>query len=383
MCEQAASSSSNARKHVLAVGPDADPGHRDSGDVLDGLDVLPGLFWKLRHLLALADVLLPARHRDILDLNRTQLFQAGGHLRLWQPLAVELVAHADLNLTQACEHVKFGDVDRVVAVERGGVLHDLHVEPAAPARPPGRSAVLVADIAQPLARLVIELSRERPSADARRVRLHNADHAADLPRRHAEARAHAAHRRARRRHERERAKVDVKQRGVRPLHEHARALFQLVVHKGERVHDLRRENARVLQVPIDLLLLIDLAESSRIMPLLEQIKVAHLVRQRLCVEQVDEPQAVAVDLRCIARADPTLGRTNRTGRRRRFFLLEQAIDGAVGVEQDLCPIGDEEAGQSVWVVILELLDLAHERGDVHDNTVADDILCALVDHAAG
>ena len=59
-------------------------------------------------------------------------------------------------------------------------MADKHrVEPAAAPPPPGINAILMAFVAEQLPDLVREFSRERPTADARRISLGNAEHIAD------------------------------------------------------------------------------------------------------------------------------------------------------------------------------------------------------------
>ena len=84
--------------------------------------------------------------------------------------------------------------ERVEAVDARGVAHGDRVVPAAAARPTGRRAVLLAALAQALAHLVVQLGRQRPLADARRVGLGHAEHAVDRLRPDAEPGADAADR---------------------------------------------------------------------------------------------------------------------------------------------------------------------------------------------
>ena len=86
------------------------------------------------------------------------------------------------SIRQAVEHVELRQRQRVEAVDARRVAHDDRVVPAAAARTAGRRAVLLAAFAQPIAQLARELGRQRPLADARRVRLRHAQHAADRAR---------------------------------------------------------------------------------------------------------------------------------------------------------------------------------------------------------
>ena len=103
-------------------------------------------------------------------------------------LAVEPVADADLELVEAVEHVELGQRDAVDAADLDGLAHQHGVEPAAAPLAPRDGAELVPALAEPLADLVVELGRERPGADARRVGLGDAEHVADGARAHARAR---------------------------------------------------------------------------------------------------------------------------------------------------------------------------------------------------
>ena len=60
------------------------------------------------------------------------------------------------------------------------MAHDHGIEPAAAPRPSGGGAELVAVLLQLLAEVVEQLGRKRAAADARGVRLDDADDAGDL-----------------------------------------------------------------------------------------------------------------------------------------------------------------------------------------------------------
>src|SRR6185369_3912304 len=102
-----------------------------------------------------------------------------------------------------------------------------------------RLAQLVADLAR-------DLGGEGAVADARRIRLADADDRADIGRTDAGARARAAGDRARAGHERIRAAVDVEQRALRAFHQDALARAQRRAHDAGRVADHRRQLLAVL-----------------------------------------------------------------------------------------------------------------------------------------
>src|SRR6185369_6677903 len=97
------------------------------------------------------------------------------------------------------------------------------VEPAAASRTSGRRSVLVPGFADALADRVLLLGRERSFADARGVGLRDPDDAVDLPRREAGARGDPVRPRARGGHERIGPRVEVEQRALRALEDHALA----------------------------------------------------------------------------------------------------------------------------------------------------------------
>mmetsp|Transcript_3807 Transcript_3807/g.12713 ORF Transcript_3807/g.12713 Transcript_3807/m.12713 type:complete len:391 (-) Transcript_3807:286-1458(-) len=370
-------------EHVLAALPHAHPRHRDADHLLDEAHVLAGLHRERGERFALGDVFLPAGHSDVLDLHVGEVVQARGHARRRERLAVQLVADADAQLRDAGEHIELGDVYAVVAVDERRVLDHLEVEPAAPARAARRGAVLAAHVPEALARGVRELRGEGPRAHAGGVGLHYADGAVDLLGRDAEARAHAADGRAARRDEGEGAKVYVQEGGVGPLDEEPGARGHGVLHEAEAVHDLRLEQLGVLEVPLDLVLDVHGLHRRGVVDLLEGVEVAHPVGQRGHVKEVRKADAVAVHLGGVAWADAALRGAQRAGGRLGLLQLEQAINFAVRVEENLGAVGDEDPLERVRVKVLEVVELLEERGDVHHDAVADHVARPGVDHAAG
>ena len=109
--------------------------------------------------LGLGDVLGPARQRLV---DRLGVVEVGLAVRQFlDPLAVDLVRHADRDPLPAGEHVELGEEEVGEAVDPGRVAGDDRVEPAAAAVTAGGDAALAADAAQRLAVLVEQLGRER------------------------------------------------------------------------------------------------------------------------------------------------------------------------------------------------------------------------------
>ena len=154
-----------------------------------------------------------SRARFIRGLDRGKVVCIAGEI--FRRLAVEQIAGANFQLVERAEHVQFGDGEPVNAVDHCRVAERGGVEPPAPAGASRRCAVFVAFGAEPVAGRIVALAGERPVADARAVRFHNADNAGDCLRRNAQARASAAARRTAGRDIRVRAVVNVQKRPLR------------------------------------------------------------------------------------------------------------------------------------------------------------------------
>ena len=163
-------------------------------------------------------------------------------------LAIGLVGSADLDAVDGTEHVELGERDVRQAVDVDGVARDDRVEPAAATLAPRRDTVLVPRLAQRRAVVVEQLRRERAAADAREVRLGDAQDLLDV--RGADARAgHGAARRAvGRRDKRVGAVVDVELRRLGALEQDLLAGAQRVVEQPRAVDDVRADLLRVLEV---------------------------------------------------------------------------------------------------------------------------------------
>src|SRR5690606_14871331 len=194
---------------------------RHARELLDALEVAPrGLRQRsvVRHVLRLVFPARPALvDRLALDVAVREERHLGRHL------AVDAVTRAKLDLGQAVEHVELRETERGQTVREHGTPEQHGVEPAAAARPSRRRAELMADARQVLADRVRELGRERPGTDARRVRLHDTEHAVERRRTDTRAAQRTADRRIRRRDERIRAEIDVEHRALRTFEQDAAA----------------------------------------------------------------------------------------------------------------------------------------------------------------
>mmetsp|Transcript_13782 Transcript_13782/g.36960 ORF Transcript_13782/g.36960 Transcript_13782/m.36960 type:complete len:228 (+) Transcript_13782:483-1166(+) len=224
---------------------------------------------------------------------------------------MQAVADANLELLNAGEHVELGDVDGVVSVEACSILDHLDVKPATPAWPSCGRAVLVTHVEEVLTNGVAELSGKWTCANARGVCLDHTNDAPNLARRKAESRAHTTHSGGGGGDEGEGAKVNVEEGRVGALDEEARVFLDLLVHEGEGIHDLRRKKLGVLHVPLDLIFLVVVGESTGIVLGLEAVEVAHFGGQGVRVQQIRKADAVAIHLGGVARSDTTLRRAER------------------------------------------------------------------------
>jgi hypothetical protein len=120
------------------------------------------------------DLLGPAR--DVLVHRLRALEQLGIGRHLVQDLAADVVADRDLHLLEPGEDIQLREGERVEPVDARREAQRERVEPAGPAGTARGRAELVADLSQPLADLILELGRIGSAADARGVRLGDAEH---------------------------------------------------------------------------------------------------------------------------------------------------------------------------------------------------------------
>src|SRR5262249_17887031 len=149
------------------------------------------------------------------------------------------VGDANLDRRQTVEHIQLGDGQAVDAVDLHRAFECDQVDPAAAARTPGGRAEFVAAFAQRFAGGVVEFGGKRAAADARRVRLADAEHVVDVARAHAGAGAGATDGGVGRGHERIGAVVDVEQRALRAFKKYTFAVFAQAMQRGGDVVDHR------------------------------------------------------------------------------------------------------------------------------------------------
>ena len=291
------------------------------------------------------------------------------------------VTGAQGDLVEAVEHVELGDRERVEAVHAHRVAHHHRVVPAAPARAPGRGAVLAAALAQQVALGAVQLRRQRSLADAGRVGLGDAEDRADGARADAEAGADAADRRARRRDEGVGAVIDVELRPLGALEQHALAPLERPREEHRRVADPAREPARgrahlgVQRPPVGR------RAPQRLVPgrhvRADRPREGAVLRR---VGEVGHPDAAAPDLVLVGGPDaPRGGADALVAAARLGVRLEVAMVG----QDDVGPVADEQAVADVDALAGEGVDLREQRRRVDHHPVADDAAHPRVQDAGG
>src|SRR5512145_117043 len=228
----------------------------------------------------------PARKLLVARVAAFQLF--GADRQNLGKVALELVADADLYRVDPVEYVELGDAQAGDAVQLDRALERRSVEPAGAPRPAGGGAEFLSALAQVLPDVVRELGRERPAADARRIRLCNADHIVQVVRADARAGRRGAGDAVRRGDERVRAVVDVEERALRAFEEQvlsgAVRMVEGTWHVGDQRREARGERKGLVKnlPPIELWLLVVVLQDK----IVEVEQLAQLLREACGLEKV-------------------------------------------------------------------------------------------------
>ena len=209
---------------LVAARTDADVADRRAGELLQAEDVVLGFLREFFEGGAAGDVLVPGRHRFVDGGGVVEVGLGQRHFVVAD--AVDVVGDADRDFADAGEDVELGQEVVGEAVDAGGVAGDDGVVPAAAALAAGVHADFAAGFLQVFAPLIKQLGRERARADARGVRLDDAQGRRDLGRADAGADAGAAGGRVGGGHERVGAVVDVEHGGLAAFHEDVLAFGQ-------------------------------------------------------------------------------------------------------------------------------------------------------------
>src|SRR6478736_5776041 len=359
----------------------ADTDGRDAGadELLDAQHVGLGVGGQVLEAAAAGDVLPPAVE---LLVDRRRVVEVGlvdRHLVVAH--AADVVGDADRDLLEAGEDVELGDDEVGDAVDARGVAADDGVHPAAAARTARRRAVLGARLAEELARVVVQLGRERALADAGRVGLEDRDDRVDAGRGDAGPRARTRGDGVARRDVGVGAVVDVEQGGLPGLEEHSVAPVERLAQHEARVGDHGSEAGGIRQQLLDDLVdlgpagVVDLGQQ---LVLQRQGRLDLLAQDALVVEVLDA-DADTVHLVGVGRADAATGRADAA-------LAEEAlghlVDGAV-VARDDVRVGADEQLARVDAAGLQAVELLEEHAEVDDDAVADDRHAVRAEDAGG
>lgn len=353
--------------HVLLAGTSADVLNVHAGELLNVLDVLARVLRQLLPLLQTHSVGLPTGQGHVLDVHGVEHGQVGGETG--NLLSVVLVRHGDLDLLEVVENVQLGQVDRVVPVDRVGVLDENQVEPSAAALAAGGHAELTADLLQLLAHLVQLLGRERTGADAGGVGLDDTNGLPDLAGVEVKAGENSTEASVGGGDEGVSAVVDVQHESVGALDEHLNVALDRALNQRNLVNDVGLQALAVLVEALDLVLGVVL-ENVAVALLVTVGKVAQLLVETGFVEDVGDTDTAASGLGGVCGANSLAGCANVCISE--FHLLE-TINLGVKVQVDVAAVADQHAILGGDSVLLQNLDLVEKVGDVNDAAGADEV----------
>ena len=361
-------------------GPDADERDGHAHLLLEHGQVGAGGIRELVPLGQTGQVHLP--HGQLLVDGRGLVQVALVVRQVLDPLAVDVVGHADLDRGQGVEHVELGQGQLGQRVEPHGVAGHDGVEPARPATATGVGAVLVAPVDEQVAGLVEQLGGERPGADAGDVGLGDADDPVDVHGADAGPGAGTAGHRVRRRDVGVRPVVEVEEGRLGALEQDLLAGVEGLVDEADRVGDERLDagpaHLEVLLaqvVEVEGQLVVDLGQHG---VLLAQRGV-ELLAEDLGVEQVLDPDADAARLVGVGRADAPLGGAD-------LVLAQPPLGDLVDllvVREDQVGVAPDLHAGRVDALALEHVELGDQHAGVDDDPVADHGGDVVVEHAGG
>src|SRR5262245_454022 len=96
--------------------------------------------------------------------------------KVGRALAIDLIGRADVDLLELAQDIQQHDGKRIDPADSGAVPGGDSIEPAAAPGTTGYGAVFPPHITNVLADVVVQFGRKGPTADARRIGLHDADH---------------------------------------------------------------------------------------------------------------------------------------------------------------------------------------------------------------
>jgi hypothetical protein len=238
----------------------------------------------------------------------------------------------------------------------------------------GGRAVLSAGLAQPLPRIAVQLGREWTLADARRIRLRDADDVIDLRRTDARALTRARSDRRAARHVRIRSMIEIEKAPLRALEQHVLVLGDHVRNEAARIAgvlaQLLARGERVVDPLIDFALrrhgTAEMLDHGR-----EVVEVrSDEVTQPLGSQQVTHAHPTARCLHFVRGTDATTRGPDRLAALR-TVIFAQAVDELVVRQDHVRAEADEELASHEQAASLALRDLFEQRVRIDDHAVAE------------
>mmetsp|Transcript_34149 Transcript_34149/g.80076 ORF Transcript_34149/g.80076 Transcript_34149/m.80076 type:complete len:280 (+) Transcript_34149:459-1298(+) len=265
----------------------------------------------------------------------------------------------------ACQHIKFREVERRVTIDPSSVLYNHKVEPSTPSSAACACSDLVSHLLQVLSNLVVvlclasvgrlvikrrrldvdTLCQERPLPHASGIRLDHPNNLSNVRMVDPQTRQAASYRARRRSHERICSIIDVEHRGVCPLNQDLLAGGESLVHVANAVDHKGPEALRKLLVPLHFKVKVNLSGRGALVggvteflgkPLLLAREVcSHLGLKIVPVVKVTHTEPCTVRLAAQRWADTALGGPNGTLSK---SGLAHTVLPLMVVEHDVCPV---------------------------------------------
>ena len=254
----------------------------------------------------------------------------GAGREVLDPLAIEFVGHAHLDLIELIEHIELGDRQAVEAVDLHRVAADHAVEPAAAPASAGGGAVFAAAVTEVVVEAALQFGGKRTLAHPGGVSLRHADHPVDKGGAHAGTDAGPPRHRVGGGHVGVGAVVEIEQGALGPLKEDVLAGSGCLVDRARAIHHMGGESLAIAGVFGDHRLGIEGIEA---VDLLQEVVLLgqwaqQPVPQPFGIEQVDHADAVALRFVRVGGADAAAGGADAAVAAALFHrLIQQAVIG--------------------------------------------------------
>lgn len=374
--------------------------------LLDVLDIGPCVF---RQVLILCDthcVALPARQRDILNLELLDDVRISRERVVATRAVRQDVRNTDLDLIKVVQNIQLGEVQRGVVVDRLRVTRKDEVEPTAATTTAGRDSELSTDFLEFLANLVELLRGEGARANTGGVGFYDTNDVLDAGRVKGETLDGTTETGGRRGHVRVGAVVEVEEESVGTFHQRVRVIL-VALQEGKLVNDVGFQDFAVIlckslatrrpspsnvyrwsrfQAPgktnlehLNLILdvVVQVAKSCAI----PSLQVSQLALEDSLIQKLTNAHTASRGLVTVARSN-TLARGSDLAATELGLL--QTVDHRVQLEAHVRTVRDEDAlASSRQTLLLQRSQFLEEAGDVHDGTGTDQVDAFRRDEARG